>query len=74
MLHTESATTGRPASLPSFVVGDAAQVAHEAYQACMQGEVVQVSGLLNQFATLWMQHQPRWLGRTISGWFKQWVD
>ena len=73
MKYIESATTGRPASLPPLVVGDAAQVARAGYQACMQGEVLCVSGLINQVATFWMQHQPRWLGRTISGWFKQWV-
>ncbi len=74
MLHTASATTGRLAPVPSFVVGDAAQVARDGYQACIQGEVVQVSGRLNQLATFWMQHQPRWLGRTLGGWLKQWVD
>ena len=74
MKYIESATTGRPASLPSFAVSDATQVARAGYQACMQGEVVQVSGLINQVATLWMQHQPRWLGRTLGGWFKQWVS
>ncbi|MFO1432421.1 MAG: SDR family oxidoreductase [Candidatus Competibacteraceae bacterium] len=74
MLHTESVTTGHAASLPSLVVGDAAQVARDGYEACMQGEAVQVSGLLNQFSTFWMQHQPRWLGRTLGGWLKQWVS
>ena len=74
MKSIESATTGRPASLPSFVVGDATQVARAGYQACMQGEVLCVSDVLNQLATFWMQHQPRWLGRTVSGWFKQWVS
>ena len=74
MMQITSATTDRPASLPSLVVGDAAQVARDGYQACMQGEAVQVSGLLNQFTTFWMQHQPRWLGRTLGGWLKQWVS
>lgn len=74
MKSIESATTGRPASLPAFTVGDASQVARDGYRACMQGEVLCVSGLLNQLATFWMQHQPRWLGRTLGGWFKQWVS
>lgn len=72
MVHTESATTGRAAPLPGLVVLDAAQVAREAYAACLRGDAVQVSGLLNQVATFWMQHQPRWLGRTIGGWIRQW--
>ncbi len=72
MVHTESVTTGRAAPLPGLVVGDAAQVAREAYEACLRGDAVQVGGLLNQVATFWMQHQPRWLGRNIGGWIRQW--
>jgi short-subunit dehydrogenase len=72
MVHTESVTTGRAAPLPGLVVGDAAQVAREAYEACLRGDAVQISGLLNQVATYWMQHQPRWLGRTIGAWIRQW--
>ncbi len=73
MLRIVSATTGQPAPLPSFVIDAAAQVARAGYQACMAGEAVQVSGLVNQLATPWMQHQPRWLGRTIGGWLARWV-
>jgi hypothetical protein len=72
MVQAESATTGHPASVPTFVVGDAAQVARDAYEACVRGDAVQVSGLVNQVATYWMQHQPRWLGRAIGSWIRQW--
>jgi hypothetical protein len=72
MVRTESVTTGRAAPLPGLVVGDAAQVAREACEACLRGDAVHVSGLLNQLATTWMQHQPRWLGRAIGGWMRQW--
>lgn len=71
MVHTESVTTGRAAALPGLLVGDAAQVAREAFEACMRGDAVHVDGLINQAATLWMQHQPRWLGRAIAGWVRQ---
>lgn len=71
MVHTPSTTTGREASLPGFVVGDAKQVAQEACEACLRGDAVHVSGLVNQAATLWMRHQPRWLGRAIAGWMTQ---
>jgi hypothetical protein len=72
MVRTKSATTGRAAGLPSLVIGDPKDVAREAYEACIQGDALQVTGLLNQAATLWMQHQPRWLGRTIGGLVRQW--
>jgi short-subunit dehydrogenase len=71
MVRTESATTGRAAALPTFVIGDPAQVAREAYDACLRGDVVQVNGLVNQVASFWLQHQPRWLGRRIAGWIRQ---
>jgi hypothetical protein len=72
MVRTESVSTGRAAPLPGLVVGSPAQVAREAYAACLRGDAVQVGGLLNQVATFWMQHQPRWLGRAIGGWIRQW--
>jgi short-subunit dehydrogenase len=72
MLHIASATTGQPAPVPSFVVSDAAQVARAGYEACMQGKTVHVSGFTNQLASLWMQHQPRWLGRTLGGLLARW--
>ena len=58
MMQITSATTGRPVSLPSLVVGAAAQVACNGYQTCMQGEAGQVSGLLNQFTTFWCSISP----------------
>lgn len=66
MLQIASATTGAPTPLPSFVVGDAAQVARDGYRACMDGETVCISGRINQLASLWMQYQPRWLGRLMG--------
>lgn len=53
--------------LPAFAVGSAEAVAREGYTACMNGQVVQVTGLSNQFAALLIQHQPRWLTRAIGG-------
>jgi hypothetical protein len=69
MMETASATTGHPARVPSFLVGEAAQVAREGYRACMQGEAVYISGRVNQLAALWLQYQPRWLGRAIGEFF-----
>lgn len=42
-------------------------VALEGYRACMAGEVIRVPGFMNQALVGWMQYQPRWLVRTLSG-------
>jgi len=67
MVTIASATTGKPTSVPSFLIDKVERVALEGYQACMRGETVCISGLTNQFAALWMQYQPRWLGRMVGG-------
>ena len=43
--------------------------AKEGYDACVNGEVVRVPGLANQMSALWSQTQPRWLVRTLTGFF-----
>jgi len=48
-------------------VATARDVALEGYRACMSGEVIRVPGLMNQALVSWMQYQPRWLVRTVSG-------
>lgn len=53
--------------LPAFAVGSVEAVAREGYAACMNGDVVHITGLSNQFAALLIQHQPRWLTRAIGG-------
>jgi short-subunit dehydrogenase len=67
MLNIVSATTAKPTPLPDFLVGGAEQVARDGYAACMGGEVVRVSGRINQLAALWMRYQPSWVGRFLSG-------
>jgi hypothetical protein len=42
-------------------------VAAEGYQACMDGEVIRVPGVLNQAATLAGRATPKWLLRRIVG-------
>ncbi len=66
MLKIASATTGAPTPLPSLVVGDPLQVARDGYRACINGEPICVSGRINQLASLWLQYQPRWLGRWVG--------
>jgi uncharacterized protein len=55
------------AKLPTFAIGSTEAVAEDGYAACMNGEVVQVTGATNRLAALFVQHQPRWLTRAIGG-------
>ena len=55
--------------IPSFMIADVKSVAKEGYDACVNGEVVRVPGLANQMSALWSQTQPRWLVRTLTGFF-----
>ncbi|MEF8755368.1 MAG: hypothetical protein V5B60_15810 [Accumulibacter sp.] len=50
-----------------FLVADVDAVAAEGYEACMQGEVIRVPGLLNQAATIAGRAVPKWLLRRIAG-------
>ncbi len=53
--------------LPGFVVGSADDVADEAYDACLRGEVIRVPGALNRAAALAAGATPKWLLRRVSG-------
>ena len=52
---------------PSFVVGEAKDVAAQGYQACLKGEVICVPGAGNLVATVTGRAMPKWLLRRISG-------
>ena len=60
----ESEQLGR---LPQFVVGSAADVADEGFDACMKGEVIRVPGALNLAGILAARATPKWLLRKVSG-------
>jgi len=53
--------------VPGFLVGSAAQVAAEGYEACMKGDVIRVPGAVNLATTLASRATPKWLLRQISG-------
>jgi len=53
--------------LPGFVVGSAAAVAEEGFQACVRGEVIRVPGALNLATILAARATPKWLLRRVSG-------
>jgi short-subunit dehydrogenase len=53
--------------IPEFMVGAAADVAEDAYQACMHGKVIEVPGLVNFAGTVMARATPKWLVRRIAG-------
>ena len=67
MLRGAAEASASLARLPDFLVADVDAVAAEGYEACMQGEVIRVPGLLNQAATIAGRAVPKWLLRRIAG-------
>jgi uncharacterized protein len=53
--------------LPSFMIGNAQDVAAQGYDACMRGEVIRVPGVVNQATILASRATPKWLLRLVSG-------
>jgi short-subunit dehydrogenase len=53
--------------LPRIAVSDVVEVADEGFEACMNGEVIRVPGVLNLAATLVGRATPKWLLRRVSG-------
>lgn len=53
--------------IPSFMVGQAETVAQDAFNACMRGDVICVSGALNQALVVGSRTAPKWLVRKIGG-------
>ncbi|MFM9862183.1 MAG: SDR family NAD(P)-dependent oxidoreductase [Micropepsaceae bacterium] len=61
-------------SMPSFLISDPKQVAAQAYRATMSGQTILVPGLPNQVAAAWAQVNPRWLVRTVTGFWARQAD
>ena len=53
--------------IPSFMVGDVNDVAHQGFEACMKGRAVCVPGAINQATTLATRASPKWLVRKLGG-------
>ena len=58
-------------SIPSIFLSDPVEVAKRGYSLCMKGGVIDVPGIGNQFSAAWAQTQPRWLTRSVSGFFSR---
>jgi len=67
MLSSAVEASAALARLPGFLIGDVDAVAAEGFQACMDGEVIRVPGVLNQAATMAGRATPKWLLRRIVG-------
>lgn len=57
--------------IPKFLKADPMQLAEQAYQASMKGEVVFLDSLANKMLVQWASHYPRWLVRGINGLFSR---
>lgn len=71
LTDTEMVDGVRPGmpEIPSFMISDVKAVAQEGFDAAERREVVRVPGITNQLSALWSQSQPRWLVRTLGGFF-----
>ncbi|HSE13902.1 MAG TPA: SDR family NAD(P)-dependent oxidoreductase [Rudaea sp.] len=67
MLTAATAASPVLAKLPGFAISDVEAVAKSGYQACMNGDVIDVPGVLNQAAILAGRVAPKWLLRSITG-------
>jgi hypothetical protein len=59
---------------PSFLISDPKEVAAGAYKATMSGQTILVPGLPNQVAAAWAQVNPRWVVRTVTGFWARQAD
>lgn len=67
MLSHAQQSSQELAKLPAFVVGSGDDVADEGFEACMNGDVIRVPGVLNLAAILAGRATPKWLLRRVSG-------
>jgi short-subunit dehydrogenase len=67
LTKTEMVEDLEASAVPEFLMADPRTVAQEGYDACMLGEVIRVPGPMNQAMVAWLEVQPRWLVRMMSG-------
>ncbi len=61
-------------AMPSFLISNPKEVAAQAYKATMSGQTILVPGLPNQLAAAWAQVNPRWVVRTVTGFWARQTD
>ena len=67
MLTSAASGNHKVNRIPSFMVGDVNDVAHQGFEACMKGRAVCVPGAINQATTLAARASPKWLVRKLGG-------
>lgn len=67
MLTSAASGNDKVNRIPSFMVGDVNDVAHQGFEACMKGRAVCVPGAINQATTLAARASPKWLVRKLGG-------
>lgn len=71
MFSSAKAESSQLAKLPQFMIGQAAQVAQEGFDACMRGDAIRVPGAINQATILASRATPKWLVRATGGMFSR---
>jgi hypothetical protein len=67
MLQQAAGENDKLAKIPGFLVGDVAQVAQAAFDACLRGDAIVVPGAINQGAMIASRATPKWLVRMLGG-------
>ncbi|HYB98781.1 MAG TPA: SDR family oxidoreductase [Candidatus Limnocylindrales bacterium] len=67
LVRNAAHSLGTPNLVPSFLLLDPAAVAREAFDACMKGEVIRVSGWTYELLVQLGRLYPRWLVRNVAG-------
>ncbi len=74
MVAEVKASSETAQAMPSFLISDPKEVAAQAYKATMSGQTILVPGLPNQLAAAWAQLSPRWVTRTVTGFWARQTD
>jgi len=67
MVSSVQDANSRIAKLPGFLIGKVDEVAKEAYEACLSGDVIKVPGVINWATIVAGRATPKWLLRRITG-------
>jgi short-subunit dehydrogenase len=68
MLVGAKASNAKVSQLPEFLIGEVHDVARQGFEACMNGEVICVPGVINRAAMVASRGAPKWLVRHFGGW------
>jgi hypothetical protein len=67
MLQSAAGHNTKLNKIPGFLIGDVAEVARAAFEACERGDAIVVPGAINQGAMIASRAAPKWLVRMLGG-------